>query len=99
MSVLMVHSKIEADRSADVQAAVTKVIEALDAAQPEGTRYASLLLPDGETFVALLQVDDGVANPLPGLPEYQELLKIVEGSRAAPAIVQHGTVTGSYRLF
>ena len=99
MSVLMVQSKIKAERVADVQAAVKKMIVGLDAAQPEGTRYASLLLPDGETFVALLQVDDGVANPLPDLPEYVELLKIVEGSRAEPAIVQHSTVTGSYRLF
>ena len=99
MTVLMVQSKINADRVADVEAAVKKMLVALDAAQPEGTRYASLLLPEAETFVALLQVDDGVANPLPGLPEYQELLKIVEGSRAEPAVVQHWTVTGSYRLF
>jgi hypothetical protein len=99
MSVLMVQSKIEAERVADVQAAVRKMIVALDAAQPDGTRYGSLLLPDGETFVALLQLDDAVANPLPDLPEYQELLKIVEGSRAEPAVVQHWTLTGSYRLF
>jgi hypothetical protein len=99
MSVLMVQSKVRADRVPDVQAAVEKMIVALDAAQPAGTRYTSLLLPDGETFVALLQVDDGVANPLMGLPEYQELLKIVEGSRAEPPIVQHWTVAGSYRLF
>ena len=99
MSVLMVQSKFEAERVADVQAAVNKVIVALDAAQPQGIRYASLLLPDGETLVALLQVDDGVENPLSALPEYQELLEIAEGSRADPPIVQRWTVTGSYRLF
>jgi hypothetical protein len=33
------------------------------------------------------------------LPEYQELLKLVEGSRAEPAFVQYWTLTGSYRLF
>jgi hypothetical protein len=99
MSVLMVQSKIRAERVADVQAGVKRMIVALDAAQPEGTRYASLLLPDGQTLVALLQVDDGVANPLPDLPEYQELLKLVEGSRAEPAFVQYWTLTGSYRLF
>jgi hypothetical protein len=99
MSVLMVQSKIKAESVANVEAAVKKVIVALDAAQPGGVRYASLLLPDGQTLVALLQVDDGVENPLRDLPEYRELLEIVEPSRAEPPIVQHWTVTGSYRLF
>jgi hypothetical protein len=57
---------------------VEKVIVALEAARPDGIRYASLLQPDGETFVALLQIDDSVENPLVGLPEYRELLEIVE---------------------
>jgi len=30
---------------------------AINAAQPEGIRYASLLLDGGETFVALVQVE------------------------------------------
>ena len=72
---------------------------ALDAAQPEGLRCASWLLPDGETFVALLQIDDGVENPLQDLPEYKETLEIVERLRAAPPVVQPLTVIGSYRLF
>ena len=99
MSVLMVQSKINADSVADVQAGVEKVLVALDAAQPEGIRYASLLLPDGETFVALLQIDDGVEDALRGLPEYQEVLERVESSRAAPPVVEQWTVIGSYRLF
>jgi hypothetical protein len=99
MSVLMVQSKIKPEGVADVQAAVENVIVALDAAQPDGIRHASLLQPDGETFVALLEVDDGVENPLQGLPAYQELLEIVEGVRAEPPIVEHWTVGGSYRLF
>jgi hypothetical protein len=99
MSLLMVQSKFKAESVAEVQAAVKEVIGALDAAQPEGIRYASLLLPDGETLVALLQLDDGVENPLQNLPEYQDLLEIAERSRAEPAVVQRWTVTGSYRLF
>ena len=94
MSVLMVESKIKPEGVADVQAGVEKVIGALDAARPDGIRYASLLQPDGETFVALLQIDDGVENPLPALPEYQEVLEIVKGSRAVPPSVQPLTVIG-----
>jgi hypothetical protein len=72
---------------------------AINATQPEGIRYASVLLPDGETFVALALVDDRVENPIPGLPEFRELQERVEGSRAGPTSVQPRKVIGSYRLF
>jgi hypothetical protein len=98
MQVLMVRSKITAEGVTDVEAAVNKVVLALDAAQPEGLRYGSFLAPDGETFVALRVLDDGVGNPLAELPEYKELLDVVEGVRAAPPVVEMWTVTGSYRL-
>jgi hypothetical protein len=99
MSVQMVQAKIKAESVTDVQAAAKNMFAAVNAAEPEGIRYASCLLPDGETFVALLQVDDGVENPLPGLPEFREFLEGVEASRAEPANVQPLTVIGSYRLF
>ena len=99
MSVQMVQAKIKAESVTDVQAAAKNMFAAINAAQPEGIRYASCLLPDGETFVALLQVDDGVENPLPGLPEFREFIGGVEASRAEPPNVQPLTVIGSYRLF
>jgi hypothetical protein len=99
MSVQMVQAKIKVESVTDVQAAAQNMFAAINAAQPEGIRYASCLLPDGETFVALLQVDDGVENPLPGLPEFREFIEGVEASRAEPPNVQPLTVIGSYRLF
>ena len=68
MSVQMAQAKIKAESVSDVQAAAKKMFAAIDAARPEGIRYASVLLPDGETFVAFVQIDDGVENPLPALP-------------------------------
>ena len=99
MSVQMVQAKIRRESVPGVQAAAKRMFTAIDAAQPEGIRYASCLLPDGETFVALLQVDDGVENPLARFPEFREFLEGVEASRAEPANVQPLTVIGSYRLF
>ena len=99
MSVLMAQAKIKAEGVTDVQAATKKMFAAINAAHPDGIRYASVLLPDGETFVALLQVDDGADNPIPGLPEFRELHERVEGSRAEPPSVQPLEVIGSYRLF
>jgi hypothetical protein len=68
MNVHMVQTKVKAERVTDVQTAAKKMFAAVDAAQPEGMRYASCLLPDGETFVALLQVDDGVEIHSQGSP-------------------------------
>ena len=99
MTVHMVQSKVNAESVDDVLAAARKTFAALDDAQPEGIRYASAVLSDGETLVALLELDDGVENPLPGLPEFRELLELVEASRAAPPDVQPLTIVGSYRLF
>src|SRR6476646_370492 len=99
MIVHMVQAKIKRESVTDVQAAATKMFAAINAAQPEGIRYASSLLPDGETFVAFLQLDEGVENPLPAFPEFQEFLAGVEASRAAPGEVQALKVVGSYRLF
>jgi hypothetical protein len=99
MTVQMAQAKIKTEGVADVQTATEKMFAAIDAARPEGIRYASLLLGDGETFVAIVQVDDGVENPIPGFPEFRELQELVEGSRAAPTAAQALTVVGSYRLF
>jgi hypothetical protein len=99
MSLHMVEAKIKAESVSDVQTAAEKMFAAVNEEQPEGIRYASCLLPDGETFVAFLQLDDGVENPLPGFAEFREFLDGVEASRAEPANVQPLTVVGSYRLF
>ncbi len=99
MSVHMVQAKVKSESVTDIQAAAKKMFAAINSAQPEGIRYGSCLLPDGETFVALLQVDDGVENPLPEFPEFRKFLEGVEASRTEPANVQPLTVVGSYRLF
>jgi hypothetical protein len=99
MSVYMAQAKVKAENVADVRTAADKLFAALNAAHPEGVRYAWSVLPDGETFVALAQLDDGVENPIPGLPEFQELQEGLEGWLAETPSSQPLTVVGSYRLF
>lgn len=99
MSVQMASARTKPDGVADVQAATRKMFAAINAAQPGGIRYASLLLADGQTFVAVVQVDEGVANPIPAFPEFQELQNVVERVRAEPNTLQTLSVVGSYRLF
>jgi hypothetical protein len=99
MSVQMAQAKLKTESVTEVQAAAQKMFAALDAAHPEGIRYAWVMLGDGETFAALVQVDDGVDNPLPALAEFRDLQAVVEGSLVEPPNVQPLTVIGSYGLF
>jgi hypothetical protein len=68
MKVLMVRAKIKEENVADSDAAVSKVIAALEEAQPAGVRYATGKLSDGVTVVALLKLDDDGGHPLRGFP-------------------------------
>jgi hypothetical protein len=100
MSVQMAEAKIRTENVGDLRAAADKMFAAIDAAQLEGVRYAWLLLPDGETFVAIVQVDDGVENPILALPEFQELqASTADWFAEPPNGAQALTVVGSYRLF
>jgi hypothetical protein len=99
MSVHMAQARIKPEHVTDLQAAADRMFAAIDAAQPEGVRYAWCVLPDGETFVALVQVDDGLENPILGLPEFQALQEGTKGWIAEAPGAQALTVIGSYRLF
>jgi hypothetical protein len=99
MIVHTAQAKIKPEGVADVRAATEKMFAAINAAQPQGIRYASLLLADGETIVAVVQLDEGVENPVRGYPEFRELQGVVDGWRAEPNNIQSLTVMGSYRLF
>jgi hypothetical protein len=99
MPVLMVRGKVKPEHTADVEAAAERMFAAIHKAEVEGVRYASCRLSDGVTYVALLQVDDGVDNPLPGLPEFREFQESLKNWLAEPPTPDQMTVVGSYRLF
>jgi hypothetical protein len=99
MNVLMVQAKIKEENVADARAAVDKMIQALEEAQPAGVRYASCLLGDGVTFVALLKLADDGSHPLREFPAYQEMVKNLGQWYAEPPAAEQMTVTGSYELF
>ena len=99
MNVLMVRAKIREEHVADARAAIEKVIQALEQAQPAGVRYASCLLSDGVTFVALLKLEDDGSHPLRELPAYAEMVENLKQWYAEPPVVEQMTVVGSYELF
>ena len=84
----MVRSEVKPESVAEVEAAVEKMFAAIEQAQPAGFRYASCKLSDGVTFVAFLELTEGVENPLPALAEFrgsQAGLKDWLGGRGTPS--------------
>jgi len=99
MSVQIVRATIKPEHVEEAQAAVRRMFAAVEREQLEGIRYASVKLQDGVTFVAMLELEDGVENPLAKLPEAQEFYANLPRWYAEPPELGPGTVIGTYRLF
>ena len=96
---MIVRAKVKPECVADVQAGAKKMFDAIQQAQPEGVRYTSSLLPDGVTFLAQLELQDGVENPLPQVAAFREFQENLKQWIAEPPIPEQLTVVGSYRSY
>jgi len=99
MNVLMVRSRVKTESVAAIEAALRAMFSAIQEARPQGIRYASFRLPDGVTYVAWLELDDGAENPLPSLPAFREFQEHLKNWLAEPPVVEPLMVIGSYRFF
>lgn len=97
MTAVMIRSKVNADNVTDVEAAVGHVFTALEREQPAGIRYTSSRLADGLTYVAILEIDDGIENPLPGYPEFRAFQESLPGWLSEPPAPEPLTIIGAYR--
>jgi hypothetical protein len=99
MKVVISHTKIKTEKRAEIEAAGQSVLEALERERPQGFLYAVCPLPDGEQFVTITILDDGVNNPLPAFPEYQAFVASFKTWIAEIPTAQQLTATTSYRSF
>ncbi|MCE9669828.1 hypothetical protein LY474_18690 [Myxococcus stipitatus] len=67
MPTMMVRYKAAEAGVPEVLGAVEAAFAALKARGPEGVRFAYYRRPGTSEFVALLELDAGVENPLPGI--------------------------------
>jgi len=95
----MVRAKIKAGRTAELEEAAREMFAAIEAANPQGVRYASCKLPDNETFVILLELDDDEDNPLFVVTAFRDFQDNLKDWIAEPPVVEQLTPVGSYRLF
>jgi hypothetical protein len=99
MTVMMLRYQVADEGAGEVAAAAKAVFASLDADRPKGLHYAYGRLADGD-FVALMELDEGVENPLFGIEAARALqatiAKWVVGDAPAP---QPLDLLGSYGLF
>jgi hypothetical protein len=99
VTVLMVRYQVREDAVDEVDAAIGRLVDALRDARPAGTRYALGRMADGVTYVGLLELEEGVDNPLPGLSEARDLQQVLAAAVVdGPPAPQPFTVVGAYGL-
>ncbi|BCJ74874.1 hypothetical protein CS0771_44180 [Catellatospora sp. IY07-71] len=99
MSVTMVRQQVRADALEQAQAAARELFAALARVRPDGIRYASTRVADTGTFVILLELADGRADPRQEIPEFGQFLQQLQGFVDGPPVIEQLDVVGSYRLF
>lgn len=97
----MVQFSVDPQDVTEVQAALETMCAAIDAQRPTGARFAACNLADGVTFLNILQLDEGVPNPLPGIEAcrafQQRMARWALGDH--PPAAESVTVVGSHQLF
>lgn len=100
MPVFVLSYQVSDEGVAEVAEAVEKAFAAVNAQRPEGVRYAYLRRAGSGEFVALLELAEGVENPLPGIAEARELQATVARWAAGPAPAPRPfEVLGDYGVF
>jgi hypothetical protein len=72
MRMITLRSKVKKESVAKVEGAIEKMLSSIEQERPKGIRFTPCKLPDGETFVALLELEEGEDNPLPGIAAAEE---------------------------
>lgn len=84
----------------DIDAAIEALMASIEQAQPAGTRYAWAKLADGVTFVGVLELEDGVDNPLLGMETARTFQRnLGNWAVGEPPAPQRLDVVCSYHLF
>lgn len=99
MPVLMISYQVADEGVDEVVEAIRTAFAEVEKERPEGVRYAYLRRAGGTEFVALLELDEGVENPLPGIAAARRLQETVAKWAVGPAPAPRPLdVLGAYRF-
>src|SRR5690242_3686611 len=99
MPTLVVRYQVSEEGVEPITKAVQQAFTAVADAKPDGIRYGYYRVADKPEFIALLELDEGIENPLFGIAGARDLpatiAKYVTDQPPTPEPLQ---VLGSYRL-
>jgi uncharacterized protein YggE len=98
MRRMMIRYKVKPDQAAANEALVRAVYDELHRAEPDGLRYATLKLPDGVSFVHIVENADG-PSPLPELNAFKAFQDGIRDRCEEPPVATELSVIGSFRFF
>jgi hypothetical protein len=96
MTLQIVRFSTTEDQVPALDAALADLVAALAAADPPGVGYAATRT--GTDVVLLLALDDGVENPLPGLPAGRAVQQALATWAGRPVAPEPLTVVAAHRL-
>ncbi|WP_229403401.1 hypothetical protein [Micromonospora okii] len=100
MPVLMIRYELADEGVTDVVEAVEAAFAAVRAEEPDGVRYAYLRRAGTTEFIALLELAEGVENPLPGMAAARRLqATVAKWAVGAAPTPQQVEILGDYRMF
>ena len=97
MTTTIVRYKVQADKAEENRAFIGKVFEELAESKPQGLKYASFNLEDGQTFVHVAIVDtaDGI-NPLPEMNSFKAFVADLRDRCEEPPAPTPADIMGMY---
>jgi hypothetical protein len=97
MSTVVVRYRTRPERADENQRLVEAVFAELAATRPEGLRYATFRLGDGDEFVHVAEVDtDDGSNPLARVAAFSAFQEGIPARMIEGPLVADATVVGSY---
>ncbi|WP_436760984.1 hypothetical protein [Streptosporangium sp. V21-05] len=100
MPVMMIRYQVADEGVTEVVEAIETAFAEVETERPEGVRYAYLRRAGTTEFVALLELDEGIENPLPGIAAARRLQATVAKWAVGPTPApQPLDVLGAYRFF
>ena len=94
----MARFRVKREKVKEFEEAAQRLFAAVQEKPPKGMRYTMCRLSDGVTYTGLLELDDGVDNPLPALPEGKKFLESLPNWTAEPPVRDQLTMIGVYRF-
>lgn len=100
MTIVMMRANATPEHADKVGTAAESMFAAIENERPQGIRYSAYRVGDTDTFVILLELQDGTENPLLGITAVRTFQEDLQGGwLAEPPMMEQLTLVGEYRSF